>query len=162
MVTNIFYFLVIIGILIEFHSLIFANRIVAGILLNRKYDKQIDDLNDQIDNFSIDHEFSEEELKKLQEQINNLKVERVKGALDNCGYIGAVVAYAIWTILGFFTFQWPIFLLLIVMGFIKARLPIKIWIVRLDAIISIALLFFIVINAYHLHIDVVSIVMNWF
>lgn len=59
--------------------------------------------------------------------------------------------YLVWGLVGLFTFQWPVFLLLFLIGLI----PKKDGFIRLvDSAVSIAILLFIVLNAYHFNIDV--------
>lgn len=61
------------------------------------------------------------------------------------------VMYLLWTFGGLFTFQWPVFLFLLLLGLIPKR---KLSLRRADALISLLVLIFIVINAYHLKIDI--------
>jgi hypothetical protein len=63
--------------------------------------------------------------------------------------------YAVWTFVGLATFQWPIFLFLILFGFAmqKSRLS---WrfakpLYYVDGVLSIAILLFLIINGIHLH-----------
>lgn len=59
--------------------------------------------------------------------------------------------YIVWTIIGLFSFQWPLFLSMFCLGFF----PKKHFILRLiDSLITIILLLFLIINAYHLKIDI--------
>lgn len=58
--------------------------------------------------------------------------------------------YVAWALVGLFTFQWYVFIILLAMGLIKKGNN-EFWL-RLDAIISFIILLFIIVNAYHLHI----------
>lgn len=59
--------------------------------------------------------------------------------------------YVAWVIVGLLTFQWPVFLFILLLSIIPKYF---IWIRFVDSLITLSLLFFIIINAYHLHIDV--------
>lgn len=59
-----------------------------------------------------------------------------------------------WTIsfIGLLSFQWYLFLLIIIMGLIpKGK---NIWIRKFDSIASVIILLFIVLNKYHFHINI--------
>jgi hypothetical protein len=58
--------------------------------------------------------------------------------------------YLIWSFVGLFTFQWPVFLLLIGMGLIPKTSNLTIC--RIDAFISLMVLIFLIVNSYHLHL----------
>lgn len=65
-------------------------------------------------------------------------------------YTFAGLYYWAISFIGLFSFQWYIFLLIIIMGFIpKGK---YIWVRRVDSLISIAILLFAVLNKYHFHI----------
>ena len=70
-----------------------------------------------------------------------------------------MLGYLIWCIIGLFTSQWVIFLLLIGFGLFPKKLPILTFI---NGLISLCLLMFIIVNVYHLHLDLFSIIKNWF
>jgi hypothetical protein len=65
-----------------------------------------------------------------------------------------MLLYFIWSFVGIFTSQWVLFLLLILLGFIPLK-RFKAW-MKIDAAISIAILMLIILNKYHLHIDVLA------
>lgn len=70
-----------------------------------------------------------------------------------------MIGYWLWTMIGLFTFQWPIFLMLIIMRLVpKSWMPIRF----IDALISVVLLLFIVLNKYHFHIDVFEYIQKMF
>lgn len=79
---------------------------------------------------------------------------------DNWSYSEKVfplfmLGYATWVIIGLFSSQWFVFLLLLAFS----CLPKKYIAIRfVDALISLLLLFFIVLNAYHFKIDIIDIV----
>ena len=60
-------------------------------------------------------------------------------------------------LIGLLSSQWIIFLVLILMGFVPKRYLI---LKRIDSIISIMLIIFIVLNKFHLHINILSYVGN--
>lgn len=66
--------------------------------------------------------------------------------------------YYIWIFIGLFTFQWPLFLFILLMSLIPKGD--YIWIRRLDALITILILIFIVLNAYHFKIDVFKLIIE--
>ena len=68
------------------------------------------------------------------------------------GYIG-------WNFIGFFTFQWPIFVAFFMFGLIPKT---NIYFRWIDSFISLGVLFFVVLNAYHLKIDLVPIARGLF
>ncbi len=64
-------------------------------------------------------------------------------------------AYIAWIIVGLFTFNWIIFLTIILISLIPKRNLILRW---LDGFITLLLLLFIVINQSHLHIDLFELI----
>lgn len=62
-----------------------------------------------------------------------------------------MIGYIIWNFIGFFSFQWTVFLALFLFGLIPKK---YIWFRWIDSLISLAVLIFIVLNAYHFKIDV--------
>ncbi len=69
------------------------------------------------------------------------------------GYILWNWLYFMWGFTGLFTFQWIIFLFLLVISFIPIKHYIQRWIMSL---ISLLVVLFILINVYHLHINPTS------
>lgn len=66
-------------------------------------------------------------------------------------YIFANLFYWAISFIGLLSFQWYLFLLIIIMGFIpKGK---YIWIRKADSLVTIAILLFIVLNKYHFHIN---------
>lgn len=61
--------------------------------------------------------------------------------------------YIIWTFIGLWSSQWPAFLILFIIGLANSIIKLN-WYRRIDAIVSFFLLLFIVLNAYHLQIDI--------
>lgn len=59
--------------------------------------------------------------------------------------------YLIWNLTGLFTVQWSVFAILLILSAIPTY---KVWILFVDALVSFFVIFFIIINKYHLHIDI--------
>lgn len=70
-----------------------------------------------------------------------------------------MLGYLIWSIIGLITSQWILFLILIGLGLLPKKLPILAFI---NSLVSLCLLVFIIVNVYHLHLDLISIIKNWF
>ena len=66
--------------------------------------------------------------------------------------------YILWAFIGLFSFQWIIFLYLLIIGFIPKKFMILRW---LDAVISFCTLLFVILNAYHFKIDVYIFIVNF-
>ncbi len=67
------------------------------------------------------------------------------------------IGYLIWNLIGLFTSQWLLFLILLLMGvFIRKGLK---WITWIDAFISFLIILFIILNRYHFHIDLIGLVL---
>ena len=62
-----------------------------------------------------------------------------------------MLLYFLWALTGLFTNQWWVFLSLIILGFIpKGNF---LWLKKLDALLSLIILFFLILNEYHLHFN---------
>lgn len=73
-------------------------------------------------------------------------------------YTAAVffLCYAIWAILGLLSTQWIVFALVLALSIIpKGKFVFSRW---LDAVLSLPILVFIVINKYHLHLDLLEFI----
>ena len=62
-----------------------------------------------------------------------------------------MIGYIIWNFIGFFTYQWIVFLVLFLFGLIPKKYA---WFRWLDSLIIFLVLCFIILNAYHFKIDV--------
>ena len=58
--------------------------------------------------------------------------------------------YMVWAFIGLFSFQWWAFALLFIISFIPKK---WVWYRWLDALISVIILFFVVLNNFHFHIN---------
>jgi hypothetical protein len=67
--------------------------------------------------------------------------------------------YLIWIFIGLFSFQWPVFLIVLILGLIKKS---KMWWRAIDSFICTVLLMFVLLNAYHFNIDVYDYIVNFF
>lgn len=67
-----------------------------------------------------------------------------------------MIGYIIWNFIGFFSFQWTVFLVLFLFGLIPKK---YIWYRWIDSLISLVVLIFIVLNAYHFKIDIWQLVL---
>lgn len=100
--------------------------------------------------------------KRLVNFIANFKKQQREKGYDSLssfqkGYSVLALGYIVWLLGGLFTFQWPIFLFIVVIGFIPKK---HFLIVIFDSFISALLLGFAIINAYHLNIDVFKLIFN--
>lgn len=67
------------------------------------------------------------------------------------------VFFLIWVLVGLLTFQWPLFILLLVLSYIPARH----YVIRfIKSFVVTNLLIFILLNAYHFNIDVFDFIKN--
>lgn len=66
--------------------------------------------------------------------------------------------YVLWAFCGLFTDQWPLFMLIIIMGMIPKPYA---FIRMIDAIVSAAVLTFMILNVYHLHIDLQGLLIEY-
>jgi hypothetical protein len=74
-------------------------------------------------------------------------------------YAICAMGYIAWNFVGFFTFQWPLFVAFFLFGLIPKT---NIYFRWVDSFISLIVLFFLVLNSYHLHIDLVPIARGLF
>src|ERR1044072_7212724 len=79
--------------------------------------------------------------------INNKQVS-YKGMLMSI----LSTAYFVWSLIGVFTSQWILFICLLSLSAINFKVRSKMW-NMVDAILSMIILLFIILNKYHLHID---------
>ena len=70
-----------------------------------------------------------------------------------------MVLYIFWTFVGFFSFQWPLFLFLFLVGLIPKK---WVWFRWVESLITFILLVFIILNAYHFQIDIWAFVQGFF
>lgn len=81
--------------------------------------------------------------------LKDLDPKAISKILSGCLIVIFQLLYWAWNVAGFFTFQWPFFLVLFILGFIPKK---AIWWIQLDAFISLVLVLFIVLNQAHFKI----------
>ena len=69
------------------------------------------------------------------------------------------LGYLIWCFVGLFSTQWVLFGFILILGLIPKR---NIVMCFLNGLISLGILVFIILNVYHLHIDVLSLIKSYF
>lgn len=62
--------------------------------------------------------------------------------------------YSFLVLIWFFSFQWWAFLLFFILSFVKTALPKKTFIEKIDGIVSLCIVIFMVLNAFHFHINI--------
>ncbi len=67
--------------------------------------------------------------------------------------------YLLWVILGLFTSNWILFLFIILISLIPTKTKLMLLI---DGIVSFLILTFIIVNTFHLHIDLQQLLLNIF
>lgn len=94
-------------------------------------------------------------------KFNNFKTnfinrDKSKKLTDNQAlFVLVTLTYLLLTLLGLFSFQWILFLVILLMSLMPKKYSI---IICLDAFITVTILLFIIINKYHLHINITDIV----
>jgi hypothetical protein len=73
-------------------------------------------------------------------------------------FVLLIIGYIIWSLIGLFSSQWILFFLLILLEFILR--PVNKFIIRVDGILRFLLLLFILINKFHLHINIFELIKN--
>lgn len=87
-----------------------------------------------------------EAVKKLKESIKDKDVD--DWPKNTRGPIIQSVIYMALTIVGLFTFQWYAFVVMLLISAIPKRVW---WYVRIDALLSILIILYVVINKFHFH-----------
>lgn len=101
------------------------------------------------------------ETKRFHDFINRFKKESKEKKFDDWSSSQKIMCfwmpiYILWTLCGLFTFQWEIFLFLITIGMISKK---WVWYRKIDSLITILVLIFIILNAYHFKIDIWNLIM---
>lgn len=68
-----------------------------------------------------------------------------------------LITYVLWVFVGLFTSQWLLFLTLFIVGIIPVKYIFHRW---LDGFISLCILLFTLLNAFHFHINVFQTIIN--
>jgi len=98
---------------------------------------------------------------KMHEVAKTLKKAGKEGTVDDLPSNYKTLSffmfgYIIWVFMGLFTAQWPIFLFLILISLIPKKYVLHRWV---DSFVSLLLLLFAMINTFHLHIDLTSLIL---
>lgn len=93
------------------------------------------------------HKFS----KDLKERA---KRDGYRYSVNEVGFVLLHGIYVIWAACGLITFQWPLFICLFILSLIPKS---NVYIRALDSSATIMILLFMILNAYHLRIDVLSL-----
>jgi hypothetical protein len=89
--------------------------------------------------------------KKVHNFIMNMKDKQVSDMTDKQKNFSILqFLYFVWNIIGLFTINWPVFSLMLFLGLIPKK---NIYIRKLDGFLTFTILFFILINYFHLNIN---------
>lgn len=129
--THLFYALLVIFILVEMFILCDSKRVFRGIERMRKIAKE--------------------------KKRNGTKV-----TTDDYGggitlYVGEQIIYLLYCLVGLMSSQYLLFALILVMGLIPKR---WLWLLRVDSVITIGILLFIMLNKYHFHINLYHLIFS--
>jgi hypothetical protein len=94
---------------------------------------------------------------KFINSYGNKSVDGLTTKQKNLSY--CMLGYVIWCIVGLITNQWVIFVLLLSLGMVSKKRMILTFI---TGILSLLLLVFMLINVYHLHINLFSLIKSYF
>lgn len=99
-------------------------------------------------------------IKKSHNFIMNLKDKEVSDMTDKeKNFVILQFFYFIWTVIGLFTVNWPVFSLIFFLALIPQR---NIYLRLVDAFLTFLVLFFIIINYFHLNINTGEHFINYF
>lgn len=70
-------------------------------------------------------------------------------------YAVLMFGYIIWTLTGLFTWQWPVFVVILLISIPKKR---SILFSKIDAFVTLLILLFLLINQYHLKINLIELI----
>jgi hypothetical protein len=92
------------------------------------------------------------EINKLSKTLKQEEYTPSIKALGIC-----MLGYYIWCFIGLFSSQWILFLLIFVLSVIPKN---KLWILFFDALLSLIILLFIILNQYHFKINFFHLITN--
>lgn len=116
-----------------------------------------------IKNFGKKKEIGKRIVEHKKIETNQMTTEQKNFVVKGCLFVLFHILYLLWAFLGLFTFQWPIFLFMFILGFIGTIKYLKdneTW-NSIDGVISIFLLLFVVLNTYHFKIDVFQAILSF-
>lgn len=98
------------------------------------------------------HIFYAEKVVDLRKNMNNEEWKKTNKDYYRW-YAFLSFVYSFLVLIWFFSFQWWAFLLFFILSFVKTALPKKIFIEKIDGIVSLCIVIFMVLNAFHFHIN---------
>lgn len=97
---------------------------------------------------------------KFSQSMKKLKGVKFDDYTKTQQYVSMLMLfYMVWIVAGFLSTQWVSFILIFLISLIPKPF---VWIRFLDHLITFLLLVFIIINAYHLKIDLWAFIVTWF
>lgn len=105
--------------------------------------------------------------KNFQKKMDDLRTKSETNeeyTFEDAFRVFGILGYVLWSFIGLLTSQWIVFASMFLIGFLTipwGKSP-PTYIRKFDAGISILALFFIIINKYHLHIDLLQTVIGFF
>ncbi len=98
-------------------------------------------------------------IKKIHKSLEYMTTKGSIWSFNQKFYAGCSIIYMIWAFIGIISSQWFLFIVLIILSIIPKKWIIIRW---LDAFLSLGLLFFMIINTFHLHINLFSLILFYF
>ena len=94
---------------------------------------------------------------KFIKSYENKNIDGFTKTQKNLSY--CMLGYIVWCLIGLVSSQWVIFLILLLLGIINKRIAI---ITFITGLLSLLLLMFMLLNLYHFHIDLFSLLKSYF
>lgn len=94
--------------------------------------------------------------KAANKSLRGLQVTELEGCIGIFNII-----YFAWLVIGLFSSQWIVYMVVILISFLSKPLWSKAW-KMFDSVFTLLLLFFAVLNAYHFHINIGGLIWNYF
>lgn len=96
--------------------------------------------------------------RKTREQVTRcVKTPPKEKSTTQIAFLLLSFGYIVWCFIGLWSSQWMLFTMLLILGLVyKKNILIRV----LDAIISAIIIVFMIINVYHLHIDLFTFILN--
>jgi len=94
--------------------------------------------------------------KKFKESVKALKGKPFEEWTNNQRNVTVLnLMYLIWIFVGLFSGQWVVFLIILLLSFVPKKF---VFMIVIDSFVTLCLLIFLIINAYHLKIDLYLVV----
>lgn len=102
--------------------------------------------------------------KLIVKELDKNKVLHTNVTRNELYWLGMNILYTIWGIVGLLTSQWVLFMLVIIIGLIKdiKFLRYSYFYNLIDSFLCICIWTFMLINVYHLHINLFQYILGWF